>query len=287
MDWALTGTLIGLIISFCYLLDWFVSKKEEDKQKVTIIKWWSKLDDFNYGEAVHNANISCNEMFNKIYDKRHFSLRCFKVSCCVSLFSVLMLQVICIFCGVIDLYYVPWTLGTILILTVTLNMWIDYISLIETRIILKIATQHKPLILPVLLLIDLLLSAIIFWLCTGLSAYVVTTGAYKLGLTTVDRTQPIWDRISLRLFLDYITCESVGSSILFYSTFSTSIIFYIYCLSTLLFKFVKLSKTRIMVLLEKLEDSDRLFKALGGLLAVVVLFVKAVVELIQYIIAQA
>ena len=56
MDWALTGTSIGLIIAFCYLLDWLVSEKEEDKQKVTIIKWWSQLYDFNYGETVRKSN---------------------------------------------------------------------------------------------------------------------------------------------------------------------------------------------------------------------------------------
>ena len=178
-----------------------------------------------------------------------------------------MLTVICIFC--VD-RYLFFALESILTLTVTLNIFVDYISLIETRIILKIATQHKPLILPVLLLVDLLLSAIVFCFFSLLLQYV--------SVGRID--QP------LRLFLNLITWESLGSSILFYSTFSTSIIFYIYCLSTLLFKFVKLSKTRIMVVLEKLEDSDHLFKALGGFLAAVVVFVKAVVELIQYI-AQA
>ena len=90
----------------------------------------------------------------------------------------------------------------------------------------------------------------------------------------------------LRDTLELVLWYDTEDSIMFYSTFSTSIFFHMYCLSALLFKLVKLSKTRIMVVLEKLEDSDHLFKAFGGLLVAVVVFVKAVVELIQHI-AQA
>jgi len=131
MDWALTGATIGLIIAFCYLLDWLVSKKEEDKQKVTIIKWWSQLDDFNYGEAVRKSNIFCNELLNKIYGKEHFSGQCFSVSVCMTMFSVSILTIICISCGLTKLPGKWFSVWSVLALAYFLNVWIDYISVIE------------------------------------------------------------------------------------------------------------------------------------------------------------
>lgn len=282
MDWALTGALIGLIIAFCYLLNWLVSKEEEDKQKVTIIKWWSRLDDFKYNQAVRQANIFCNEIFDKIYGKRHFSQRCFGVSFCVSIISVFILSIV--MSSIFEMDYdklvtdktSPGHISPfvfMLIFAVMLNSWIDYISLVETRLILRFALRVKPLMLPVLLLVDLFLTVIVFWLSVAV-------------LDSVVVKDPKGMLNPMNFLLEFATWNIEEGSVLFYSTFSTSIIFYIYCLSTLLFKFVKLSKTRIMIVLEKLEDSDHLFKALGGFLAAVVVFVKAVVEICQYIVQE-
>lgn len=277
MDWALTGATIGLIIAFCYLLDWLVSKKEEDKQKVMIIKWWSQLDDFNYGEAVRKSNIFCNEIFDKIYGKRHWSQRCFGISCCTSLLSVSVLTVVNMVpsAKVLDSYEPYLYIGGGLMLATLTNVWIDYISLIETRLILKFASQVRPPMLPMLLVLDLFFSAAIFAVLLSVLPCVFLWDEAGEILAVIFRSETfIWNS-------DDVIENTL--TVLFYSTFSTSIIFYIYCLSTLLFKFVKLSKTRLMIVLEKLEESDHLFKAIGGLLAAVMVFVKAVVEIIQYI----
>ena len=149
-------------------------------------------------------------------------------------------------------------------------------SLIETRLILRFATRAKPVKLPVLLLVDLFLTVIVFWFCVE--------AFFNVSLL-LHRGEGRPYGLDLKGFvLDFMVWDRAEGNTLFYSTFSTSAIFYVYCLSTLLFKFVKLSKTRIMVVLERLEDSDHLFKALGGLLAVVVVFVKAVVEIYQHIV---
>jgi hypothetical protein len=285
MDWALTGALIGLIIASCHLLDWLVSKKEEDKQKVAIIKWWSQLDDFNYGQAVRNANIACNKIFDKIYGKRHFSLKCFKLSCCTSFLVVTALMIVNVastknvgFLGH-PFFFMIFTL----VCPIFLNIWIDYLSLIETRYILRFASRVRPLMLPVLLTADLLVSAAIYLLLVTVLSCVFFLVHRIAGNT--------WSPLFLLgFFADYYTfiwhsdADKNISTVWFYSTFSTSVIFYIFCVSTLFFKFVRLSKTRIMVILEKLEDSDHLFKALGGFLSAVLLFVKCVVEVIQHVV---
>jgi len=67
--------------------------------------------------------------------------------------------------------------------------------------------------------------------------------------------------------------------ICFLSTFFTSFIFVMYCLSTLAAKAFSIFKTRIMIVLERLESSDRLFTALGGFLAALVGLLKSLTEI--------
>jgi hypothetical protein len=191
------------------------------------------LDDFNYGRAVRKSNIFCNEIFDKICGKRLFSLRCFGVSCCVSIIFVSILSIATFSIG--EIYYEVAgdnvaALVFILSTAAMLNTWIDYISLVETRLILRFASRVKPLILPVLLLVDLFLTVIVFWLCVGeLERAVVGTVKYSPSN-------------AMSFMLVFATLRVRAEPILFYSTFSTSVIFYIYCLSTLLFKFAKLTK---------------------------------------------
>ncbi len=294
MDWALTGAIIGLIIAFCYLLDWLVSKEEEDRQKVTIVKWWSRLDDFSYGEAVHNSNVFCNKLLDKIYGKRHFSRRCIAVSLCVSILSVMILSIAAFSIRPNTLYsqigFRSMAFG-LLWWAITINCWIDYVSLVETRLVLRFASRVRLSVLLVLLLADLFISAILFflayfvflWVSFSLLDYRLEGLGYE-HMIRLAIQQTLSHVASLPDILMFSTTDDVTViSIYFYSTLSTSVIFYVYCLSALLFKLLKLSKTRIMVVLEKLEKSDNLFKALGGFLAAIVLVVKCTVELVQHI----
>ncbi len=273
MDWVVTGIILVLVAPFFYLLDWLTSKREKAESEITILKWFVYLDDFNYREAVSKANIFCNRMLDTIYGKGHFTSRCYGISCIISTLLIFILTV-----GWLAIGSIPSSKsgtifrGTFIIMTMMMNLQVDYVSLVETRLILRFAEKVKLLTLPILLLVDLLLSAMIF----SLASLVFFCFIRVLDLSELPF---YW---YYKYLLNAITWKN-EASILFYSTFSTSLIFYLNFLSALLFKFMGLSKSRIMIMLEKLEDSGHAFKALGGLLVAVVVFVKAVVELIQYI----
>ncbi len=273
MDWILTGTVLGALVTVCYLLDWLVSKKEEDRGKLSIIKWWSQLDDFSYGDAIKNSNTFCNDLLNRVYGPKHFTFRCFAVSCCVSLLSVVLLAALYVMLGVISLPDDLDILGVLMAIALFINIWFDYISLIETRYILNIAAKKGVGLLPVLLALDLF----------------ITAGFFVVPLVVTLIIQGGWDgtlgAAVNEIFRDLVSPDSTEPHIqvCFLSTFSTSIFFYVFCLSTLVFKLIGFSKKRAMIVLEKLENSDNLFKALGGFLAVLIGFGKCIYEIVQHV----
>lgn len=280
MDLILTGTLVGLIITFCHLLDWLASRTEEEKQKLAIVKWWCLLDNFRYQEAIHKSNVLCNTLLDRIYGKRHFSFRCYAASCCFSVLSILIVIVGAI---VLDIYPRPARPFYVLFCYVLpqsflVGSWVGYLSLIETRLVLRFTSRIRTLLLPFFLALDLLLSAVICWM-----VLLCIDPLMRPYFHPVARWQ--WHSISAdaQFFLTWRGFLLPPYNVIFYSTFFTSMAFYLYCLSALFFKLVKLSRTRVMTLLEKLEGSDHLFTAIGGFLAATVVFAKSVLAVYQQV----
>lgn len=279
MDWVLMGTFLLLMAPSCQIADSLLSKKEKGQDEYTIIKWFAYLDDFTYSEAICQANIFCNRLLDKFYGKDQFSLRCFGFSCFVSLLTVSILTVVVIACGIINPGEYKSRIFEILVLAVLLNIWVDYISLIETRLVLRYASRVKPIMLPILLLADLFLCAVIYLLfaeCVGSALCLLglesdVSASNKGYLAELINVAFVWSH------------DNADANVAFYSTFSTSLFFHLYCLSAVFFKVVKLSKTRLMTWLERLEDSGHLCKALGGWIAALSAIAIVVVTIVRHL----
>jgi len=277
LDWALTISVMGAIVAFSALLDWLISKEEEDRQKLKIIQWWNKLDEFSFDQAVKVSNIYFNNLFNSIFGPKILSWRCFLVSSLLSLLSVLLIAALFIMLGQFTeghFWYQDTRLFLLIPISLFLNIWVDYISLIETRYVLKWSARYETKYLPLFLIIDLLITASLYIVPLILILYFQHS---ELDESFIDATMEV---------LRDIFHPSYGSEphirVCVYSTFTTSILFYLYLVSTIFFKLIGLSKTRMMILLEKLEDSNQLFKALGGFLAAIVALVKSVLEIFNH-----
>lgn len=262
-----TILLIGGIISFCSLLDYFIGKEGIQRGKVSLIKWWVYLDDYSYSDATLKANRVFNEVFSVIFGRKMLSWQCLFVSTISSMLSVVIISLLfVVFYSVkpSQLLGLPSQVGpywgTLLSYTIMINIWVDYISLNETRLILRISAKHKVVRLPFLLAIDFVASAFLYISFWCLVTFVLPNdfGFQKaMKLFVVILLNPI------TLFQE----SEPSIKVAFLSTFLTSFFFYLFCLVTFLFKLLSLSKTRIMVLIENLESSGHLFKAIGGLLA--------------------
>ena len=62
--------------------------------------------------------------------------------------------------------------------------------------------------------------------------------------------------------------------------FFASALFYLYVVTLLLAWLLGLARTRLMVVIEKLESSNHLFKSVGAFLAAIVGLVKAIQDLL-------
>lgn len=273
---------MGAIVAFCSLLDWVVSKGEIEHQKVTILKWWICLDDFNFRGTVKKSNIFFNKLFNRLYGVKVLSLQCFIMSTISSFFAVFITTIAFAFLSSTKLsdilgksYPTEVSLFGLLILVIISNVWIDFLSLVETRIVLRLCAKVNTLKLLLLLLIDIVASAWIY-----LVGILLIVGFFYLTDPDPEfiKTMRIIFACLIHPF-SFLRKAPLSLQICFLSTFFTSAMFYLYCTSTLLFKLLGLSTTRIMNILEKLESSDSLFKALGGFVAAIIAFIKCGIDL--------
>lgn len=309
MDWALLGLEIVAIMAFCSLLDWFTSRKEQIASKDMIVGWYVRLDEFNYRQSMKQSIAFCNRLFDRIYGKRHFSWRCILVSYAVSIATVFLIASFTeVYHQEIVRYIIHmrtqqpiegWdplilAIGFIVIFFLALfaNPLADYISLIETRYLLRLASKGRLRYLPLWLLLDIFLTvSILFFFHVLIMAILISSIDSVFGSPTLYDGLQVWKPYTEGFFYVLLclpTSDEMAPLVqqfrpVIWSTFSTSIIFYIYCLCALFFKFLGLAKTRLLVLLQRLEENDRLFKGIGVFISACLVFSKAIIAIVQHI----
>lgn len=155
-------------------------------------------------------------LFDGVFGKNHLSLRCFIRSAIASLIAVTLIWLIM---GSVDLRVNgQMALGTVVLLGLAINVIADYVSLLETRILLGRMPKNGWLQVGVLIL-DLIISAAIIWL------------AIFLYLRS-----PLHEG-EVESFAEILGVFSVFS-VFFYSTFLTSVWTWAYIGSVWLMRFI-------------------------------------------------
>lgn len=293
----LLGAVTSALIASAILLDYLVSKSEEKRLRSYLFNWWFYLEQFNYRRAIKKANVRCNRLLNSIFGKKHFTLRCFAISSLISLLSMLVIGCIYYTYYFADNNFIiryksdnenqfVYHLVSLIVVGLLLNVTSDYFSLIETRCILRISLKKPLSILMLLLFFDFLFSIVIFVVFSFLFLFPMKLwllGIYKIfdtrwgiifyfGQSFLTRFKSLYaDRFILLTYTIVFLLTSL----------TTSILFYLYCLFTVLVKVFHLSKSRLQNILVKLEESNHLFKAIGVFLSGVVGFCLAVYKVIE------
>lgn len=152
-------------------------------------------------------------LFDAVFGARHLSLRCFLRSALASLIAVAVIWLLMGNLGTLGLRVrSELSLGGVLVLALAVNVLADYLSLLETRLLMG----HMPrsaLGQALVLVLDLALSAAIIWL--AIFAYL------RSPLNTGE----------VESFAEILGLFSIFS-VLFYSTFLTSVWTWAYVLST-------------------------------------------------------
>lgn len=159
------------------------------------------------------------QLFDAAFGKDHFSLRCFLRSTIASLVAVALIWLLMGNLGALgNRIRAELSLGSVLLIALAVNVVADYVSLLETRLVLgQIHRVRSALGQAAVLLADLAISGAIIWL--AILAYV---------------NSPLYagDPLSFAETLGVFTVFSV----LFYSTFLTSVWTWAYILTTWLMR---------------------------------------------------
>ena len=193
-------------------------------------------------------------LFDAVFGNRHLSLRCVARSAVASLIAVAVIWVLMGNLGALKLRVrSELSLGGVLVIALAINVLADYLSLLETRFLLGRMHRLRSVVAQVaVLLADLVISAAIIWL--AIAAYL---------------TSPLYQG-EAESFAEILGVFSIFS-VLFYSTFLTSVWTWAYILSTWIMRaFTRLG------LADLLDVENKPVLVLGGVLALVV-FVGALV----------
>ncbi len=173
-------------------------------------------------QSERNRAMGFTALFDAVFGARHFSWRCFARSAFASLVAVAFIWLLMGQAGAIGLRIrAELSLGALLAIALAVNVVADYVSLLETRLLLgRLHRWHGwPLQLAVLAL-DLVISALIIWL--AIAAYLAS---------------PL-HRGEVESFAEILGVFSIFS-VFFYSTFLTSVWTWAYILSTWLMRLIR------------------------------------------------
>ncbi len=267
MDWNYTIAIATLIIAFCSLLDWLVSRSEEEQAKELLTEWFIKLDSYDFRMAVNGFHREFNSLFRAIYGPRVKSLRFIAVSALTSYFAIGIVSITFLAIGRFgDRGIENDVFAAMIGMSVLVNVWVDIASLIETRWILNRAEGQPIHKLFGYLVLDVIFSGSIF-----LVPFYILLSLGEGSLVPAGEV--------LRDIFSWTRSTEPHIQVMFISTYFTSVVFYTFMLSVLWARVIGLTKSRLLVIIEKLEKSNHLFKAIGGILTAILGVAKGIYEI--------
>ena len=162
---------------------------------------------------------SFTALFDAVFGENHLSLRCFGISAIASMLAVVLIWALMGAGGAYDARLADGgDLWRLLGLALIINILADYVSLLETRWLLGWLSTRRPVLVQIAALIaDLLISALIIWVAiTGI------TSLFRIESDTLAETLGVFSPFS----------------ILFYSTFLTSLWSWAFIASTWILRLV-------------------------------------------------
>lgn len=274
---------IGIIIALLMIIGGttaFFDKilREEDVKKVkdAIINMWVKVEEFNYSQALRKSHSYFIQLFDNVYGTRGLSWKCFLRSF-ISTTLVLALTIP---------FYVPGDLSAmhtdiiqVIIALCFMNLIIDYVSLLQSRYILRASVSAKLPLLTILLMIDLILTYLIFLIpSAGILSIYLTGHDY---MTVKEVSQVYWVMLS-SLWNPFERLDSTFGPFLI-STFFTSAFFYLFLVTTSfikLFNVIKLPTAKFIYWLGSLKNP---LTTIAGAIAALILVIKGIMMLFERI----
>lgn len=215
-----TASLTGIAILFKAM----EYTTPEDKKR-SAANWLKSIADKSTSNTIIDSPQWFIESFDRIFGEKHLTRRCFVISSISSIIAVFFMLILWgllspnIFIEIVK--YKPHNLVSIFFAGLFLNLVPDYISLLETRWIMNHVADKKIRVLSKILILDVIITGLIF--SSFFSIMFLILGS------NIDNIFNILNRMIL--FIETDVPPPVG--ILFYSTYFTSVWFYLFIISSI------------------------------------------------------
>ncbi len=270
-------------------LDAYLLRPQLNQWRRGVRELWLMFEDKNQTEIFSKLNLLICDLFDRIYGHDHFSEKRLGRSILSSLVGIAIFSV---FIGVDQTVGAVYEIAgenrismlvfyaiLLTIIPILFNFIPDYISLIETRIILDYARGKGPLVVIALIFVDLIITTIVF--LVGVSSFLLLFSAIvKMERTIVkDLGLLSQDFFSIE-FYRMLLFETQFGQILFLTTFVTSFFWILFVIVYVLaFLFYKMSKFSNFVFYQ-LTKTDKPVTIIATGLNLFILFIYLVVSFI-------
>lgn len=190
--------------------------------KLSVSNWLSSIAEKSTSHTIVDSPKWFIESFDRIFGEKHLTWRCFLIS---SISSIIAVFFILIVWGLLSpslfIEIAKYdTLYKVFIAALLLNIVPDYISLLETRWIMNNVADLKIRVLSKIIILDVIITGLIF---SGFFSFIF--------LTSGESINTIFN--SLNVMIRFIETDIPPLGILFYSTYFTSVWFYLFIISSI------------------------------------------------------
>lgn len=241
--WALyTASWFGMMAGVWALFD-RAEKVASKESKQWLSTWLQNIET----PTTNSSPATFNHIFNRVFGEKHFSVRCVGMSV---LASITFLAILIAFWAAIriedaaELFSSSGGLSSVLLLGGFLNILPDYISLLQTRVFIRLLAKATSLRRTVILIVaDFILTGLIF---------LASFGLFWIAVIFSSRSTFDWGSFQEFIRLLLVPNESMNSALgglsfgpFLCTTYATSLWLWLYILSAAISKALGLGKTGI------------------------------------------
>nr|VFK20513.1 MAG: hypothetical protein BECKLFY1418C_GA0070996_10745 [Candidatus Kentron sp. LFY] len=268
MDSLLLG-LFFLLAGCAALLDSYLPDERVAAARGAVLAWWEGFRRQRPERLAQQASREFSRLFDALYGEEHFSWRTVRRSLVFSVFGFLVTALVCewIESGYLVEVY-EWGAGAFLLFTA--NLVVDYVSLLETRLVLKRCAASRAAWLPVWLALDVLASYLLY-VFVGVGFFFLSD-----GLLAGKGLERFYEVFTLDLHFEVLSVLThiEKETAFVYSTFFTSFLFYLFVLASLAIRLLGPLRSALMPLMRWLSTARHPVKGFVGLASGVALLIE-------------
>lgn len=259
---GLSGAIYGLFAK--------AGENVKNDSKKVVSRW---LQNISLDKDSPNWPATFASLFDRVFTERHLSWKCFLRSSLASIISVFILFMIYNLKNEFDMleeFMDDGVLNGVLIVVILLGLNIipDYLSLLQSRYIIKLLSKSSSVFKQcIYLFVDLILTGAIVFSWMFVLVWIV--GGRGISQAWLDYKEPFLESLDLVMptgLLSFGVLDWYG--ILFYSTFFTSIWIWLFFSSGLVIKVLSGGKKFFAFFQKHLNIEENPFKAMGFVLII-------------------